>query len=102
MAPTIDTTKSHSARMYDYYLGGKDNFAADRATAEKAMQSWGAVRTAVRENRGLPRPCRPASGQRGWDSPVPGHRHGLVEREQRARGRAGGWPLGRFMATVAA
>jgi len=51
MPATIDTTKPHSARMYDYYLGGKDNFAADRATAEKAMQSWGGVRTAVRENR---------------------------------------------------
>jgi hypothetical protein len=37
--------------MYDFYLGGKDNFAADRVTAEKAMQSWRSVRTAVRENR---------------------------------------------------
>ncbi len=51
MRPTIDTAKPHSARMYDYFLGGKDNFAADRATAEQAMRSWGAVRTAVRENR---------------------------------------------------
>jgi hypothetical protein len=51
MRPMIDTTKPHSARMYDYFLGGKDNFAADRATAEQAMRSWGAVRTAVRENR---------------------------------------------------
>ena len=49
--PVIDTTKAHSARVYDYYLGGKDHFAADRETAQKAMQSWGAVRTAVRENR---------------------------------------------------
>jgi hypothetical protein len=37
--------------MYDYYLGGKDHFAADRETAEKAMTSWTSVRTAVRENR---------------------------------------------------
>jgi SAM-dependent methyltransferase len=49
--PVIDTTRPHSARMYDFYLGGKDNFAADRETAEKAMRSWPAVRTAVRENR---------------------------------------------------
>ncbi len=27
--PEIDTSKPHSARIYDYYLGGKDNFAAD-------------------------------------------------------------------------
>jgi hypothetical protein len=51
MQPVIDTTKAHSARVYDYYLGGKDHFAADRETAQKAMRSWGAVRTAVRENR---------------------------------------------------
>jgi S-adenosyl methyltransferase len=49
--PRIDTEKPHTARIYDYYLGGKDNFAADRRTAERAMQSWPAVRTAVRENR---------------------------------------------------
>jgi SAM-dependent methyltransferase len=47
----IDVNRAHSARMYDFYLGGKDNFAADRATAEKAMASWRSVRTAVRENR---------------------------------------------------
>ena len=51
MQPGIDTTKPHTARIYDYYLGGKDNFAADRRTAERAMESWPAVRTAVRENR---------------------------------------------------
>jgi S-adenosyl methyltransferase len=49
--PEIDTSKPHSARMYDYFLGGKDNFAADRETADKAMKAWPAVRTASRENR---------------------------------------------------
>jgi hypothetical protein len=47
----IDVSKPHPARMYDYFLGGKDNFAADRATAAKVLGSWGTVRTAVRENR---------------------------------------------------
>src|SRR5437879_6536385 len=51
LAPEIDVNRAHSARMYDYYLGGKDHFAADRTTAEKAMRSWRSVRTAVRENR---------------------------------------------------
>jgi hypothetical protein len=51
MKPKIDSTKPHSARMYDYFLGGKDHFATDRETAQKAMASWPAVRTAVRENR---------------------------------------------------
>jgi hypothetical protein len=35
-APTgVDVTIPNVARMYDYALGGKDNFAADRAAAEK-------------------------------------------------------------------
>ena len=38
MPPAFDTTKPHSARVYDYYLGGKDHFAADRETGQKAMQ----------------------------------------------------------------
>ncbi|MEO5877419.1 MAG: SAM-dependent methyltransferase [Streptosporangiaceae bacterium] len=33
----VDTTVPHPARMYDYYLGGKDNFAADRAAADAAI-----------------------------------------------------------------
>ncbi|MGH3382099.1 MAG: SAM-dependent methyltransferase [Actinoallomurus sp.] len=49
--PKIDVSRPHAARMYDYYLGGKDHFEADRLTAEKALQSWAAVRTGVRENR---------------------------------------------------
>jgi len=49
--PKIDVSRPHSARMYDYYLGGKDHFEADRLTAEKALRSWAAVRTGVRENR---------------------------------------------------
>jgi hypothetical protein len=49
--PEIDVSRPHPARMYDYFLGGKDNFAADRATAAKVLDSWGTVRTAMRENR---------------------------------------------------
>lgn len=51
MEPTIDMTRPHAARMYDYYLGGKDHFAIDRETAERAIASWPGVRTAARENR---------------------------------------------------
>jgi hypothetical protein len=28
--PRIDTSEAHIARVYDYWLGGKDNFAVDR------------------------------------------------------------------------
>ncbi|HUY49597.1 MAG TPA: SAM-dependent methyltransferase [Streptosporangiaceae bacterium] len=51
--PGIDVTRPHPARIYDYLLGGKDNFAADRETAGKVLENWGTVRTAVRENRGF-------------------------------------------------
>ncbi|GAA2121233.1 SAM-dependent methyltransferase [Actinomadura alba] len=42
---------AHSARMYDYYLGGKDNFAADREAAEKVLANFPAMRTTALENR---------------------------------------------------
>jgi hypothetical protein len=37
--------------MYDYYLGGKNHFAADRELADKVLVSMPAARTAARENR---------------------------------------------------
>src|SRR5215831_15087685 len=49
--PEIDTTKPQAARMYDYYLGGKDNFAADRETAQALMKIVPTIRAAARENR---------------------------------------------------
>jgi SAM-dependent methyltransferase len=47
----LKTDVAHSARMYDYYLGGKDNFAADREAAEKVLANFPAMRTTARENR---------------------------------------------------
>jgi S-adenosyl methyltransferase len=49
--PDIDTSRPHPARMYDYYLGGKNHFAADRAVADRALASWPAGRVGLRENR---------------------------------------------------
>jgi S-adenosyl methyltransferase len=43
--------QAHSARMYDYLLGGKDNYLADSEAAEKALAVFPALRTAARENR---------------------------------------------------
>jgi hypothetical protein len=53
LAPDIDVSKAHPARMYDYYLGGKNHFAADRAVTDKVLASWPACRTGLRENRGF-------------------------------------------------
>ena len=36
MTGVFDPTTPSIARVYDYFLGGKDNFAADRETAEQA------------------------------------------------------------------
>jgi hypothetical protein len=48
---TIDTTKPHPARMYDYYLDGKDNFVADREAAAGVLKSFPHIRVTARENR---------------------------------------------------
>jgi O-methyltransferase involved in polyketide biosynthesis len=47
----IDTTVPHPARVYDYWLGGKDNFEADRRTAEAGYQAFPGVLQSVRANR---------------------------------------------------
>jgi hypothetical protein len=39
-ATAIDTTMAHQARVYNYWLGGKDNYAADRAAAEQAIEDF--------------------------------------------------------------
>ncbi|OEU97051.1 SAM-dependent methyltransferase [Streptomyces oceani] len=43
--------RPHSARMYDYYLGGKTNYDSDRKGAEEALKAWPAARSAARANR---------------------------------------------------
>ncbi|MFJ3310012.1 SAM-dependent methyltransferase [Streptomyces sp. NPDC086549] len=47
----IDTSKPHPARMYDYFLGGKDNYEVDREAAERMIEAAPEVRSGVRANR---------------------------------------------------
>ncbi|KWX09492.1 hypothetical protein TR74_09270 [Carbonactinospora thermoautotrophica] len=47
----IDTTRPSVARMYDYYLGGKDNFAVDREAAERVLAAVPNSRVGALENR---------------------------------------------------
>jgi hypothetical protein len=49
--PEIDTTKPSVARVYDAILGGKDNFAADRAIAAEAVKAMGDGGSGARLNR---------------------------------------------------
>jgi hypothetical protein len=50
-ARDIDTSKPHSARMYDYYLGGKDHFDVDRHAAERVAVAYPGIFVCARENR---------------------------------------------------
>lgn len=47
----IDTTIAHPARVYDYLLGGKDNYAPDRALAEAMIEQLPTLPEMTRANR---------------------------------------------------
>lgn len=47
----FNTSVAHPARVYDYWLGGKDNFAADRDAAECVIAANPNVLPGVRANR---------------------------------------------------
>jgi hypothetical protein len=51
LPPEIDTSRPHAARIYDYFLGGKNHFAADRDVAEKSLASIPSGRIGAREQR---------------------------------------------------
>ncbi|MBO0776012.1 MAG: SAM-dependent methyltransferase [Actinobacteria bacterium] len=64
--PRFDTQHAHSARVYNYWLGGKDNFAADREAAERAIAANPGIVTDVRANRAfLARVVRFLAGECG-------------------------------------
>jgi trans-aconitate methyltransferase len=49
--PDIDTSVPHQARVYNYLLGGKDHFAADREAGDQALQANPDLAVAARANR---------------------------------------------------
>ncbi|WP_405428358.1 SAM-dependent methyltransferase [Micromonospora sp. NBC_00617] len=66
--PAPDTTdvtaRPNVARMYDYFLGGSNNFAADRAAAERVLEIFPGTGLAAQTNRHfLRRAVRYAAGQ---------------------------------------
>jgi hypothetical protein len=64
--PGFDTSVAHQARMYDYWLGGKDNFAADRKAAQAALAAYPGMARLARENRAfLRRVVRYLAGEAG-------------------------------------
>ncbi|WP_051941239.1 SAM-dependent methyltransferase [Phaeacidiphilus oryzae] len=49
--PEFDTGTPHSARIYDWWAGGKDNFPVDREAAQRVAEARPGVLATVRENR---------------------------------------------------
>jgi SAM-dependent methyltransferase len=47
----IDTSRPHPARMYDYYLGGYDNYEVDREAADRVVADSPGVLVSARANR---------------------------------------------------
>jgi trans-aconitate methyltransferase len=47
----LDTGVPHSARIYDYLLGGRDNFEADRAASAAIIAGWPHLAMSMRANR---------------------------------------------------
>ena len=68
--PPVDgeprTDRPHPARVYDYFLGGRTNFAADRIVAQQSVEATPQVAMMARENRGfMLRAARHLAGERG-------------------------------------
>ena len=62
----IDTTKAHPARVYDVFLGGKDNYSVDRAAAAAALSANPRGYLDVRHNRDfLRRAVNALTGEEG-------------------------------------
>ncbi|HUN37017.1 MAG TPA: SAM-dependent methyltransferase [Trebonia sp.] len=66
LPPEINTGVAHPARVYDYLLGGKDNYAADRVLGESIIKAMPSTVLAARANRAfLGRAVRYLAGQAG-------------------------------------
>jgi len=87
--PAIDTTRAHPARIYDYWLGGKDNFAADREAGDLALKAYPELAQAVKSNRAfLGRAVRFVAGEGirqfldiGTGLPASDNTHEVAQRE---------------------
>jgi hypothetical protein len=48
---SFDASVAHPARIYNYWLGGKDNFAADRRAAQEVLDVMPVIAQVARSNR---------------------------------------------------
>jgi S-adenosyl methyltransferase len=64
--PKLDTSVPHSARVWNYWLGGKDNYPADRAVGEQVMAMFPDITRLARADRAfLGRAVRYLAGEAG-------------------------------------
>ncbi len=64
--PGFDTTVAHSARIWNYWLGGKDNYAADRQAGDKVAAMLPSIVAQARADRAfLGRAIRYLAGEAG-------------------------------------
>jgi hypothetical protein len=62
----IDTTVPHSARIWNYWLGGKDNYAVDREAGDQYREIFPGITVVARSSRGfLTRAVRYLAGEAG-------------------------------------
>ena len=65
-APRLNTKVPHSARIWNYWLGGKDNFAVDRELGEQLRHVYPAIADLARSDRQfLNRAVRYLAGEAG-------------------------------------
>ncbi|UAK31766.1 SAM-dependent methyltransferase [Nocardia asteroides] len=85
----LDTNLAHEARVYDYWLGGKDNYPADRALGDTIATHIPGIRDMARANRAfLGRAVRCLAGEAGIDQfldigvglPTAGSTHEVAQR----------------------
>src|SRR5260221_13893268 len=91
-SPVFDTTVSHSARIWNYWLGGKDNYAADREAGDKVALMLPSIVPQARADRAfLGRAIRYLAGEAGL-RPFLGIRTGLATADNTPHGaqRGGG------------
>lgn len=84
----FDTSVAHQARIYNYLLGGKDNFAADRAYTEELTAIYPGMKATARMNRDfLERAVGFMAGEAGLSQfldigtgiPAPGNTHEIAQ-----------------------
>jgi hypothetical protein len=65
-APLVRTEIPHSARIWNYWMGGKDNYAVDRIAGDAGIQVWpGITAMAVQSRQFLIRVVRYLAGEAG-------------------------------------